>query len=1018
MIKKLLSVVFFILVMLPINVLAQNGSISGKVTDASNDEELVGATVYIPELERGTSTNIDGEYHIENLPSGTYELSVTYVGYGSYNVNVSVANVNLVQNIQLTSDFADLDELVVVGFGTQIKQDLTGNIARISGESIEGVRVPSFESAIQGRAAGVHIASGSGKLGQGIKMRIRGSASVTAGNEPLYVIDGMPVTSQSQSGTNSITNPLADLNFNDVTSIDILKDASAAAIYGSRASNGVVLITTKRGEEGRTEFSYNTQAGFSTPTRTMDWLNAEQYTKLILEAADNTDEIIGGTGQRDYVESRFDALSNGTDWRNHEVDADWAGAAFKDAMTLYHEFSASGGNESTQFYASGSFDDQEGIVIGNDFQRLSTRLNLDHTATERISLGLNFNLARSELTRVSDDNGFATPLQLVAQMPISPITDPATGELNDNTLYYNGLLHDEHADFTQTAFRNFGNAYANINLTDNLAFRSEIGADLLNQNEDERYGLGTAGGMSGFNNGLGASRWVQVVNYTTNNFATYNQVFQNVHDFEMIGGTSFQYSTRNTAYVEGENFPVDDLRTIASAAEISDGNTTGSDFAFLSYFSRANYKFQDKYLLSASGRVDGSSRFGADERYGFFPAASAGWILSEEEFLRNNDILSFLKLRASFGLTGNAEINNFGSRGLFGVTSYAGSPAINPSQVANPGLKWERTAQVDVGMDFGFFGDRINGELDFYMKNTSDLLLNVNVPGTSGFTTYLDNIGDMENKGVELAINTNNLVGELMWSTNFNISANRNEVTNLNDQVITGQFENRAVEGEAIGVFYLREYAGVDPDNGDALYYLNEMDDDGNITSGDETTNDINAASRVVAGSPHPELIGGLSNNFSYKGFDLNLLFQFVYGNDVYRAAGRFQSSNGSFLDNQTVDQLDRWQGPGDVTDVPQARYRMGNGAGDSSRYLTDGSYLRLKHINFGYTLPAGLTNAISLQRARVFVSGVNLLTFTNYEGHDPEVATDFATGNLDLGNDYFTAPQARTLTLGVNIDF
>lgn len=1017
MLNKLLFVVSFLLAMLPINVLAQNGSISGQVTEANSEEALAGATVYIPKLDRGTSTNVNGEYDIRNIPNGIYELRVTYIGYDPYTTSITISNVNVELNIQLISDFADLDEMVVVGFGTQIKQDLTGNIARVLGQSIEGIRVPSFESAIQGRAAGVFVESGSGKLGQSIKMRIRGSASVTAGNEPFYVIDGMPVTSTSQSSTFSLTNPLADLNFNDIESIDILKDASAAAIYGSRASNGVVLITTKRGREGRTEFSYNTQAGWSTPTRTQDWLNSEQYTELILESADNADAILGGTSERGYVELVLDHYSSGTDWRNHEVNADWAAAAFKDAMTVSHEFSASGGNESTRFYTSGSFDDQEGIVIGNDFQRLSARLNMDHTASDRITLGLNFSLARSELTRVADDIDFATPLQLVAIMPISPINDPNSGELNKNTLYYNALLQEEHSDFTQITFRNLGNAFANINLNSNLSFRSELGVDLLNQNEDQRYGLGTAGGMS-FNGGLGTSRWVQVVNYTTNNYATFNKTYQDVHDLEIIGGTSLQYSTKNTTSLEGQNFPVDDLKTLASAAEITNGTSTGSEFAFLSYFSRANYKFHNRYLLTLSGRVDGSSRFGADERYGFFPAASVGWILSDEEFLRNHDVLSFLKLRTSFGVTGNAEINNFGSRGLFGITSYAGSPAINPSQVANPTLKWERTSQVDVGIDFGLLDDRINGEVDYYVKNTSDLLLYVNVPGTTGFTSYLDNVGNMENKGVEFAINTHNLVGEFMWSTNFNISANRNKVTNLDGQVITGQFENRAVEGEALGVFFLREYAGVDPDNGDALYYLNEMDDEGNIISGDKTTNVYNEANRVVAGSPHPKLIGGLSNNLNYKGFDLDVMFQFVYGNDVYRAPGRFQSSNGNVFDNQTVDQLDRWQKPGDITDVPQARFEMGNGAGNSSRYLTNGSYLRLKHINFGYTLPAGLTNVISLQRARIFVSGINLLTFTKYEGHDPEVATDFATGNIDLGNEYYTAPQARTLTLGVNINF
>ncbi|MEX0928310.1 MAG: SusC/RagA family TonB-linked outer membrane protein, partial [Balneolales bacterium] len=767
----LLLTLILVACILPRTVLGQQGSISGQVTDVSSGEALAGATLFIQQIERGAATNVNGEFRIVSVPSGSYELQVTYVGYETYTTRVTVTNTNLVQNINLIPELTDLDEVVVVGFGTQIKQDLTGNIARVSGQSIEGVRVPSFESAIQGRAAGVHIASGSGKLGQAIKMSIRGSASVTAGNEPLYVIDGMPVTTQSQSRTVSHTNPLADVNFNDIASIDILKDASAAAIYGSRASNGVVLITTKRGREGQTEFSYHVQSGWSTPTRTQEWLNAEEYTELMLEAADNADAIWGGSGERAYVELILNHYSNGTDWRNHEVDTDWAGASFKNAMVQSHEVSASGGNESTRFYASGSFDDQEGIVLGNDFQRISARLNLDHTASRYITLGMNFSLARSELSRVADDFGFATPMQLSAQMPISPMRTE-DGELNGNTVYYNSLLHEEFSDFSQTSFRNFGNVYADINLNDKLSFKSELGLDLLNQNEDQYFGRRTVRGLS-HTGGLGTSRWVQVVNYTINNYLTWDKIFRDEHDLQVVGGTSLQYSTINTTNVEGEGFPTDDLRTIGSAADITSGSSTGTKYAFLSYFSRANYKFNDTWLLSLSGRLDGSSRFGHDERYGFFPAVSAGWIISNEEFLRNNQALSFLKLRASYGLTGNAEIPNFGPRGLYGVSSYGGSPGLYPSQVANPDLKWEQTAQVDVGLDFGFLSDRINGEVDLYIKNTSDLLLDVNVPATTGFTTFLANVGNMENKGIEFAIHTSNIVGEFEWTSSFNISANR-----------------------------------------------------------------------------------------------------------------------------------------------------------------------------------------------------------------------------------------------------
>jgi TonB-dependent starch-binding outer membrane protein SusC len=1021
-------------------------TVQGTVLDAATGDPMPGVNVVLSEIERGSNTTIDGNFEIRNVESGTYTLIATFVGFQQYQTELQVGNTDVNVEIMLEEDILGLEELVVVGYGTQSRIDVTGSISSITAESFENLPVHSIESAIQGRAPGVHVSGLSGKLGQGVTMRIRGSSSVTADNQPLYVIDGIPVTTTDLSGNDAPTNPLADLNFNDVESIEILKDASAAAIYGSRASNGVVLITTKRGRPGATEVNYSFQAGFSEPTNRREWLNTEEYLELFREAAENTTRITNDPFWVNYAEGQFQTFSagqfDGSSWADGiMISTDWQDLAFQDAAFSEHELSFRGGTETTRFYASGSVSDQEGIVIGDTFERISGRLNLDHTVNDYLSLGINMNIGRTINDRLSTDNAFATPMQLVAQPPLTPPYDPRTCEsgagdsyLSSNTdncqlsgnytLYYNGLLHRDHADYRTTIYRNFGNAFANINLRDDLFARTELGIDILTQNEDEYYGSLTARGVgSNQGQGFGISRYVQVLNYTSNTFLTWAPSIDENQDVEITAGFSYQQSTEQTSSLAGRDFPSDSFRKLASAAEITSGGSTGTEYSFLSYFARANYKFQDKYLLNISGRVDGSSRFGDENRYGFFPAASVGWILTEEDFLRDNQLLTFLKLRASYGITGNAAISNFASRGLFQGTSYNQVPGISPSQAPNEDLRWEQTAQFDIGLDFRLFNDRVTGEADYYVKHTEDLLLNVNVPGTSGYTTVLRNVGELENKGFEFVINTFNVVGDFNWSTSFNFSTNTNVLTNLDGQIIEGNFSNRAVEGHAIGVFYEREYAGVNPDNGDALYYLNRDATDDELNDGivfeqdgRMVTADYGRSERVVIGDPNPDFIGGINNSFAWRGFDLDFLFQFVYGNDIYMGNGSFTSSNGDWFDNQTRDQLNRWQNPGDITDVPEARLALGNGTGNSSRYISDGSYLRLKTLTFGYSLSPNVTERIGLRSARVFAQGTNLLTFTNYEGWDPEVNTDFTASNINQGIEYYTAPQARTITLGVRL--
>ncbi|AHJ98731.1 SusC/RagA family TonB-linked outer membrane protein [Hymenobacter swuensis] len=1010
---------------------AQTRTVSGRVTDAAGTG-LPGVTVLERGTSNGTSTGTDGSFTLSVQPGATLVLSS--IGFDTQNLVVG-DRTSVTATLKTAAN--ELGEAVVVGYGTQSKQDLTGAITQLGGREVQNAPVPSFEQAIQGKAAGVFIENSSGKLGQGIKVRVRGTSSVSGGTQPLYVIDGIPIISEDQSATAAATNPIADLNPNDIESISILKDASASAIYGSRASNGVVLITTKRGKSGDTRFTLGYQTGRSTPTNKKDFLNAQQYVDYFREAGVNADLV-------DFTESRLQRYSAGNnDYQTAAVNTDWQEEAFQDAPFSQYDLSVSGGSEKTRFFVSGLYSDQSGILIGNKFEKISARTNLDHKVSDKFSLGLNFNLTRTRNNRIANDNAFSNPMQIVALAPITPLIDPrtnlvsgqldpATGNPNTNyPTYYNPVLSKIGSSYVALVYRNLGNVYAQYEFIKGLTFRTEIGVDILNQEEDQFAGRVTARN-SGPNNGDGFNRRVTNARFTTNNFLTYRNTFNENHTLEVVAGTAYEERKIKSNSVSGQQFPSDSYRTIFNSALITAGSSRETGSSLVSYFGRANYSFANKYLVSASLRADGSSRFGANNRFGYFPAASVGWVLTEESFLSDQKVLSFLKPRFSYGLTGNQDFPDFGPRGLWaGDAGYAGVPGQRPFQIENPDFKWESTRQADLGLEFGFLEGKISGEVDVYQKKTDDLALNVNVPGTSGFARQFRNVGKLENKGLEVALNTRNLEGAFTWNTSLNFSINRNKLTDLQGQVIDGGFLNRAIEGRPIGAFFGVEYAGVDPANGDALYYLNTTNTDGSTNR--NTTNVYDDAVRVYIGNPNPDWTGGVTNTFTFKGIDLGVTFQGVFGNQIYDGGGKFQSANatGGF-DNLTTDQLDRWQNPGDITNVPRAVLfdipRTGNdfstgGAGESSRFLSDGSYVRLKTVTLGYTLPASVLKLAHLSTARLYVSGVNLLTFTDYKGWDPEVNADYLssdanTGNISQGNDFYSAPQAKTLTFGVNIGF
>jgi len=996
---------------------AQNRTVSGKITDAKDSSPLSGVTVKAKGQTNVVLSQQDGSFTI-TISTGTNSLEFSYVGYADLEVPVSDN-----MNIRMSASERNLSEVVVVGYGRAVKRNLTGSISKVGSKEVENFPEPSFETAIQGKAAGVVVESGSGKLGQGIKIRIRGTSSISANSQPLYVIDGLPVISTSQSDiTNDPTNPLADINPNDIESIEVLKDASASAIYGARAANGVVLITTKKGRNNqKTTFELNTYYGISNPARTRKFVDAKQYVNLIELAAvsDGTYDFnngISGYATLDdaisdykswYETNVLDNFSLGTDWHNAEVNTDWQDILYKDnAPTKNIDLSATGGNEKTRFYVSGFYTDQQAIVINNRFYRYGGRMNLEHQATSNLSFGINMSVNRSQLNRVTNDNSFSTPGQLVAQLPISPVYDPQTGKLNGNTLYANGLFDAQFNSDKQSTWRTIGNAFANLAIIPSLSFRSEFGADILNLYQEAFQGKQTQDGA-----GIGKANVIisQAVNFNTNNYFTYDHQFNNNNKLNAVLGMSYLQNDSRGASANGENVPSDAIKNLSGTTLITFANSTNNRYTFLSYFLRGNYSIADKYLFSGSIRTDASSRFGPNNRYGWFPAVSAGWVLSEEKFMKDIPFFNFLKLRASWGLTGNAEIGESNFLALYGVSNYPDLPGYVPVSLGNSDLKWEKTAQTDIGLEFAVLNSRLSGEIDVYQKKTSDLLLNVNVPATTSYQSYLKNLGNMDNKGIEVTLNSKNIDGAFKWTTSLNFAYNKNKVGDIGGQIIEAGFDltQRAIEGQPIGVFYDRKFVGVDPQTGDALY----QGEDGKPTS------DYNSAARVVLGKSNPDWTGGFTNTFSYKGFDFNIFFIFQTGNDIYNSGGAYMSDgfyNG--LDNQTTDILNAWKNPGDITNVPRIGYFYGSGYQTSSRWLYDGNYIRLRNATLGYNLPKSLMQRIKITSARIYVSGTNLWTSTKYPG-DPEVNTQ-TLGNIGGGQDFYTISQPKTITFGLNVRF
>ena len=977
-------------------------ALTGRVTD-QNEIPLIGASVQEKDnITNGTVTDADGRFELI-LSESAQAVVISFTGFAAKEVVISRATSDL--SVSLEEDVSLLNEVLVIGYGNSSKRNLTDNVALLHSEDLSNIAVSNFQSTMSGKAAGVRINQTSGKVDAGINVTIRGTSSISAGREPLYVLDGMPLINVNESSNGAPMNPLLTLSPSEIESINILKDASSAAIYGARGANGVVLITTKKGVAGKPVVSLNMSTGISSPTNVIELLNTAEYKELFTEAAINTLGPEDGTAE---IEGLFDYLANGTDWRNNEVDTDWNDIIFRDGQQSDVDLAVSGGDLKTQYYFGGAWNTTKGILVGNDLDRISARMNIKHQLSQKIAAGMNIGVSGAKIERVDNDNSFTSPVEAIAQSPLSPVYND-DGTPNANTLYPNFLLEDLYANYTTKLRRITGKVFAEYKFIENFRFNTDFGYDNSHQTEDQYRGTLTPF-MS--TNGYAYNSNVTSENYIWSNYFTYENELSRSAFLTVVAGQEFNNSNRVFATVTGTQFPSDDFQSISSAAEITAGTGANTTYNFLSYFARAALNLHDKYYLKASIRRDGSSRFGSNERYGFFPAFSVGWIVSEESFLKNNRTLSFLKVRGSFGQLGNSEIGDYASQTLYNGVSYNKISGIRLEQPGNNNLTWEKSKQIDLGVEFGLFNDVITGEVDFYTKNTDGLLFSVPLPGSSGQLSFNKNIGNVESKGVEVVLNSKNIRSKnLQWTTSFNIANNTNEIKSLpngNADIITGETINRV--GESVASFFLPEFAGADPATGDALYYT-----DG---AGSATTNAYEDANRIIAGNSQPTWIGGLTNEINFKGLVLSFTFIGEWGASIFNGGGVYQSSSADYFDNQTIDQLDRWQNPGDITNVPQARLYGQNGTGPSTRYLQKGDFIRLRNVMLSYNLPKSLTEKVNVGNARIFISGVNLLTFTQYTGYDPEARADFDSYGFDHGWNFYSAPQAKTTSIGINVNF
>jgi TonB-dependent starch-binding outer membrane protein SusC len=997
----------FSLILISTFSLAQTQTLTGKVTSIADQAGLPGVNVVIKGTSQGTITDVEGRFSID-LTTGTI-LQFSFIGYKSQEIEyLGEATLSIV----LEEEAKELSEIVVVGYSSVERRDITGAVATVNAEKLKGISLNGLDQALQGQAAGVQVTQSSGTPGGGVSVRIRGATSISASNTPLYIVDGIPVTtgglsSRGFGGQND--NALALINPNDIESYTILADASAKALYGSRASNGVVVIITKRGKNAKAKISFDVQRGIVDPVKTLQLLNATQLLELQREAVTNAGQNPDALG---LIPGVTDA-----------VNTNWQDAVLRTGIMQQYQLSVMGGNDNARYYISGGFREEEGVQLNNSFQRGSLIINLDQKLTDKLTLATSISLSRALNKRVKGDNFLDGVYSgAVKSLPYYVPYDEQGALVGPSSPLYasfpnfNPVAQALLPRFNTLTVKALGNINATYQFNPDLKLKAQASVDYNNATEDQYESSQTAiGGFLTSVGGEGYGVFTATTLTNVNSFVTltYHKAINVKHQLNAVAGTELYQEFSTTGSVTGRRFPSDDFTYIQSAGIVDSGDSFKAPaHSILSFFGEARYDYDDRFLVTASFRTDGSSNFGANNRFGYFPAISAAWRISQEKFFPFK-FINDLKLRSSFGLTGNERIDPFGFLGYWTTGTYNGNTGVVPQTVPNPNLKWETTQELNVGLDIGLWEGRIQSTFNAYYNKTFDLLLFRTYALTTGFEGINDNIGKMENKGIEFSLTSVNIdKAQLRWTTTLNLSKNLNKVLSLNDTVpiyrgYTARGINRTnivKEGEPLGSFWGLNYLGVNPATGNAIY--EDRNKDELITNADA----------MVIGNAQPKLIGGITNQFQYKRFDLSIFFNFSYGNKVLNFSKTSLVNMGSDIqNNQSVDALRRWQKPGDVTDIP--KYELDNALNNlhSNRLIEDASYLRLKNVNIGYSLSPKMIDKLKLNQVRVYASATNLWTLTKYTGSDPEVSTLDGSTSAQ-GIDFFTLPQVRTISIGINV--
>ena len=989
---------------------AQN-NVTGLVTD-NGGVPLPGATVLIKGTNNGGITNFDGEFDI-NITQPECILEFSFLGMKTSDV---IYNGQKVINVILEEEVNRLDQVVVVGYQEIKKRDITGSMSSINDSIINVSKTPNLFDAIQGRVAGVNIVSQSGEPGAGVNFNIRGSNSVFSAGSPLFIIDGVQIdvnqneVASSGVGSSAQMDPLSTINPQDIQSMEILKDASATAIYGSRGANGVIIITTKSGKEGQLNFEYSGSLGFSEATQMIDMVTPQEYL-LYRDARDPGNNF---TNNLDGTPKDFSNVKN----RN------WQEAALRTAMVQNHYFSANGGSKNTNYSASLGLLNQEGIIIENEYKKYNFRINASHQQSERLKFGFNLNSAFSELDGVANSGGGGDEFNGVVQFLV--IANPweiedldQDQETSQDFLSPLSLIYEGEKKIRLN--RTFGSFYGEYKILEHLKFRSQIGANFSNSKLQEFHSSKSRFGNRW--NGRAYIRQTESYSYNFTNTLNYMNTFNKKHWVNILGG--FETASYNNETFFNDIVGFDNQQV--GFYDISIGQTFkdyGSDRIFsnrMSFFSRLNYTLKGKYLFTFNYRADGSDRLGLNNRWGYFPGGAFAWRAHREKFFRNIKQINELKFRISYGQTGNERIPPFSYAARLNNAFYASNDGIDfglaPGSLENQNLKWETTTQFNIGVDMTLFKDKVNFTFDFYDKLTSDMLINTPIPAQTGFNSQWQNLGLLQNRGVEFTISTVNLkTPSFKWTTDFNISHNVNKVKELGTlQFIPTVIPNgwitnpgRVVVGEPIGAMYGYVFEGIHQEGnaegaipGSMKY--KDLNGDGVI----DDSND-----RTIIGDSNPLHTGGITNTFNYKNFSLSVFFQWSYGNDVFNAATLRTNGFQPFM-NITKDYYNNAWTPENASNTAPAFGRIESVA--SSYFVEDASFVRLKTINLSYDLPNKIFKGKQISGLRLYMSANNLLTFTNYSGFDPEVSSN---NPLLRGFERFSYPRSKSIIMGLNLKF